>query len=148
MSTHRATVTWTRTTRDFTYEGYSRDHAVTLGSGEPARWSGAADFRGNGALSNPEDALVAALSSCHMLTFLAICARKGIVVDAYEDAAEGVLEKNGDGRLAVTRVVLRPRVTFGGTAPDAAALDALHHSAHAGCFIASSVKTDVRVEAG
>jgi organic hydroperoxide reductase OsmC/OhrA len=82
-----------------------------------------------------------------MLTFLAVCAKKGITVDAYEDAAEGHLEKNADGRLAVTRVTLRPKVTFGaGTSVDGETLSKLHDSAHRGCFIAASVKTDVRVE--
>ncbi len=88
-----------------------------------------------------------ALSSCHMLTFLAICAKKGIAVDHYDDDAEGVLEKNEEGRLAVTRTTLRPKVTFGeGVRVDAEALRKLHESAHRGCFIAASVKTVVTVE--
>ncbi|MBI3206960.1 MAG: OsmC family protein [Myxococcales bacterium] len=147
MSTHHATTRWQRTTNDFTYESYSREHGWAFGSGSEVRASAAPEFRGDATLPNPEEALVAALSSCHLLTFLAICAKKGITVDEYEDAAEGLLEKNAEGRLAVTRVTLRPQVTFGAGAPaDAEALAKLHESAHRGCFIAASVKTEIRVE--
>jgi organic hydroperoxide reductase OsmC/OhrA len=96
---------------------------------------------------DPEEAFVASLAACHLLTFLAICARKRIAVDAYTDEAVGTLEKNAAGKLAVTRVVLRPRVTF---APDAEVdprtIAEIHHRAHEDCFIANSVKTDVTVE--
>jgi len=147
MSTHLASVRWTRTTQDFDYETYSREHAWTFGSGGGVRASSAPEFKGDPKLVNPEEALVAALSSCHMLTFLAVCAKKGFPVDTYEDDAEGHLEKNADGRLAVTRVTLRPKVTFAaGTAVDASTLAKLHESAHRGCFIAASVKTQVTVE--
>ncbi|HEU4409182.1 MAG TPA: OsmC family protein [Polyangiaceae bacterium] len=146
MSEHRAHISWQRDGADFGYESYPRDHDWRFGTGSSLRASAAHEYRGNPALPNPEEALVGALSSCHMLTFLAIAARKGLTVDAYEDEAVGHLEKNAEGRLAVTRVLLRPRVRFAGQAPDAAALAALHESAHRGCFIANSVKTDVRVE--
>jgi organic hydroperoxide reductase OsmC/OhrA len=146
MSEHRAQISWQRGGVDFGYETYSRDHDWRFGAGPSLRASAAPEYRGSAALPNPEEALVAALSSCHMLTFLAIAARKGLTVDAYDDEAVGHLEKNAEGRLAVTRVVLRPRVRFAGAAPDAATLAALHESAHRGCFIANSVKTDVRVE--
>ena len=149
MSLHHATVTWQRTTPDFGYETYRRDHLVTFGGGVRLEGSAAPEYRGDAQKPNPEEQLVAALSSCHMLTFLAVCARKGIVVDAYDDAAEGALEKNAEGRLAVTRVELRPRVRFGeGTAVDAETLASLHAAAHRGCFIASSVKTVVTVDPG
>lgn len=106
------------------------------------------EYRGDRSKPNPEEQLVAALSACHMLTFLAISARKGLIVDRYEDEAEGVLEKNAEGRLAVTRVTLRPRIAFGGEkAVDAATLAELHEASHRGCFIASSVRTVVTVEA-
>jgi len=89
---------------------------------------------------------VAALSSCHMLTFLAICARKRITVESYEDDAVGLLEKDG-GKLWMTRVTLKPRVRFApGTEVDAATLADAHHKSHEECFIANSVKTDVTVE--
>lgn len=147
MSTHLATIHWKRTTSDYTYESYSREHGWAFGGGSTLRASAAPEFRGDAALPNPEEALVASLSSCHMLTFLAICAKKGITVDEYDDAAQGHLEKNAEGRLAVTRVTLRPKVVFGAGAPDSAeAVAKLHESAHRGCFIAASVKTEIRVE--
>lgn len=138
-------MSWSRTTPDFAYETFDRSHTITSGSGVVIPGSAAPEFRGDGARCNPEEAFVGALSACHMLTFLAIASRKRLVVDRYEDPAEGFLEKNAEGRLAVTRVVLRPRVTF--AAPVSAdVLADLHTSAHTNCFIAQSVKTDVRVE--
>jgi organic hydroperoxide reductase OsmC/OhrA len=117
------------------------------GGGIEVAASSAPDFLGDGARVNPEEAFVGALSSCHMLTFLAIAARKRLVVDAYEDTAEGFLEKNEDGRLAVTRVILRPKIRFAeGTDVSAETLAALHESSHTHCFIAQSVRTTVTVE--
>jgi organic hydroperoxide reductase OsmC/OhrA len=146
-SKHEARLSWRRSTPTFTSDTYSRDHVVTFGGGSSLPSSAAPEYRGTAALANPEEMLVAALSSCHMLTFFAIAARDGFVVDSYDDAAEGVLDKNADGRLAVTRVVLRPRIVFGGeTQPDAARIAKMHQAAHRGCFIANSVKTEVVVE--
>lgn len=149
MSTHRATVVWSRTSAvpAFEYETYSRDHDWQFGGGSRLRASAASEYKGTPALPNPEEALVAAISSCHMLTFLAICARKGIAVDRYEDAAEGHLEKNAEGRLAITKTTLRPKVAFAaGVSVDGETLAKLHEAAHRGCFIANSVKTDVTIE--
>lgn len=147
MSTHEATVSWSRTTPDFAYDTYVRDHRIVFGSGVAVDATAAPEYKGNPTMLNPEEALVGALSSCHMLTFLAIAAKKGFVVDRYEDHAIGFLEPNADRRLAVTRVVLRPRVTFApAKLPTADELQRMHHSAHANCFIANSVKTDVTVE--
>lgn len=95
---------------------------------------------------DPERALVAALSSCHMLTFLAICARKRLVVDAYEDAASGVMTKNARGKLFVSHCTLRPKIAWGGPAPSADEIEALHHKSHEECFIANSVLTEITVE--
>jgi organic hydroperoxide reductase OsmC/OhrA len=96
---------------------------------------------------DPEEAFVAALSSCHMLTFLAIAARKRLVVDGYEDDAEGVLAKDGEGRMAMTVITLRPRVVFSGEKmPAREDINQLHHKAHEACFIANSVRSEVRVE--
>ena len=84
-----------------------------------------------------------------MLTFLAIAARRRLIVDSYSDSAVGYLEKNPNGKLAVTRVILRPRIAFSeGTAPSAEKLEKLHHLAHAECFIANSVHTSISVESG
>ena len=145
MSEHKATIKWSRGGKDFTYKTYSRDHVWSLnGNDVPA--SATTAYLGNPNRVDPEAALVAALSSCHMLTFLAVAANKGFVVDSYEDAAVGHLEKNAQGKLAVTRVELHPKIAFGGAKqPAAADLDALHEKAHKECFIANSVSTDVRV---
>lgn len=148
MSDHVATTHWERETPDFKYDSYGRDHTLTLGPAETAlRASSAPAYLGNPSLPNPEDLLVAAISSCHMLTFLAVAARKGYVVDSYDDQAIGTMEKDARGSVRITRAVLRPRVMFGGDKqPDAPALAALHDAAHRGCFIANSVSTEIRVE--
>ena len=147
MSEHECRVAWARGKHDFGYETYSRDHDWHFPSGVEVPASAAPSFFGNVDRVDPEEALVVALSSCHMLTFLAIAARKQLVVDAYEDHAVGVMEKNGDGKLAIARVALRPRITWAGDAPGDAAIDKMHHQAHEHCFIANSVHTEVVVEA-
>ena len=91
--------------------------------------------------------LVAAISACHMLSFLHAARQAGFVVTRYRDEAEGVMESNAAGQIAVTRAILRPEIGWEGEAPDAARLDALHHRAHEMCFIANSVKTEIVVEA-
>ena len=147
MSVHRATIRWERGDAPFTYDAYSRNHSWRFEGGVEVPASAAPDYKGDAARVDPEAAFVAALSSCHMLTFLAIAARKRLVVDRYEDEATGTLEKNADGRLAVTRTVLRPRVTFGGEEPPPAEeIARLHAAAHEHCFIANSVRTHVTVE--
>lgn len=148
MSEHRATIRWRRTSSEFTYESYNRAHEMRFKNGDvvlPA--SAAPEFRGDPDRVDPEEAFVASLSSCHMLTFLAICARKRLVVDAYEDDAAGHLEKGPDGRFWMSRVVLRPQVKFAaGTTVDAATLAGIHHKSHEECFIANSVTTNVTIE--
>src|SRR5690606_38179304 len=132
MSTYRATVRWQRTAAPFTYAAYSRTHTWRFEGGIEVQASAAPAYRGDPALVDPEEAFVASLASCHLLTFLAIAARDGLVVETYEDEAEGTLAKNEAGRLAVTRVVLRPRVAFGGEAPSEETLARMHAQAHAG----------------
>lgn len=146
MSEHKATVTWSRGDREFGYETYSRAHTWRFEGGIEVAASSAPAYLGDPALVDPEEAFVAAVSSCHMLTFLAIAARKRLVVDRYEDEAVGVLAKNAQGKLAITRVTLRPRVVFGGEPPSADALARIHHLAHEQCFIANSVTTAITVE--
>lgn len=147
MSEHRASVRWRRTSQDFTYDTYNRAHEMVFKAGGialPA--SSAPAFLGDAERVDPEEAYVAALSSCHMLTFLAICARKRLTIDAYEDDASGSLEKDTEGKLWMARVTLRPLARFAdGTniAPDM--LGEIHHRAHVECFIARSVRTDVTV---
>jgi organic hydroperoxide reductase OsmC/OhrA len=151
MSPYTATIRWTRTgTGDFTKGQYSRAHSWSFDGGlnvpaspsphiVPAPWSDAAGV-------DPEEAFVASLSSCHMLFFVDFARRAGFVVDSYVDEAEGVLEKRADGKMWMSRVTLHPRVTWGGTSPDEAAIADLHHRAHEACFIANSVTTEVKVE--
>jgi organic hydroperoxide reductase OsmC/OhrA len=148
MNEHHATVRWRRTSADFSYDSYNRAHEIAFKSGAVVlRASSATEFRGEDDRVNPEEAFVAALSSCHMLTFLAICARKHLTVDTYEDDAVGFLDRGPSGKLWMARVVLRPRVRFGdGTAVDDATLADLHHKAHESCFIANSVTTNVTIE--
>jgi organic hydroperoxide reductase OsmC/OhrA len=147
VSEHRVRVSWERGGVDFGYESYPRDHEWTFEGGVRVPGTAAPAFRGNPERVDPEAAFVAALSSCHMLTFLAIASRKRLVVDAYEDDAVGFLAKNEAGKLAMTRVVLRPRVAFAGAPPPAEQVAELHERAHRECFIANSVVTQVEVEA-
>lgn len=143
---HHATVSWQRTSDTFTYDTYNRAHEWSFhGVTVPA--SAAPDFKGEAARVNPEEAFVASLSACHMLTFLSICTKRKLSLDVYRDEAIGYLEKNEQGRLAMTRVILRPQITWSqGVTVSEADLERLHHQAHEGCFIANSVKTEVIVE--
>lgn len=148
MSQHKVTLEWRRGSESFTYESYNRDHTLVFEGGSRVTASAAPAYRGNPSHVNPEEGLVAALSSCHMLTFLAVAAKKHFVVDHYSDQAVGFLEKNDKGRLAITRVILRPRIAFGGTTvPTPQEIAELHEQAHKGCFIANSVTTEVKIEA-
>jgi len=148
MSEHHAGILWRRTSADFTYATYNREHEWRFKGGVVVQASAAPQFRGSANCPDPEDAFVASLASCHMLTFLAIAARKGYTVERYEDPAIGHLEKNARGKLAITRVELRPQIEFSAAkTPDAAALSAMHDAAHHECFIANSVLTEVRVVA-
>lgn len=148
MSDHHATLHWARTSADFTYNTYNRAHEVRFKGGAivlPA--SSAPEFKGDADRVDPEEAFVGSLSSCHMLTFLAICARKRLVVDAYDDEASGTLEKGPNGKWWMAHVTLKPRVRFAADVTvDKATLDDIHHHAHEECFIALSVKTEVVVE--
>jgi organic hydroperoxide reductase OsmC/OhrA len=151
MSTHAATILWRRTEdADFAAGRYSRRHAWSFDGGAtvqasaspaavPPPWSDPAGV-------DPEEAFVAALSSCHMLWFLSLAAAAGWVVESYEDAATGTMGRIASGQMAFTAVVLRPRIVCAEPAPDAAAIGALHDAAHARCFIAHSVRCAVRVE--
>jgi organic hydroperoxide reductase OsmC/OhrA len=150
MSLHQATIEWRRLGADFDYKTYDRGHWLAFGD----------DIRmpGTGARANipdtapyspgvdPEQAFVASISSCHMLWFLHLACTAKLVVDRYVDNAVGTLEKNAEGKLAVTRVTLRPTVTFSGTRPDADQVRALHEKAHDKCYIANSVRTEIVIE--
>jgi organic hydroperoxide reductase OsmC/OhrA len=148
MSEHHASVRWKRRSIDFTYDSYNRAHEMRFKNGDIVVQASATPlFRGDRDRVDPEEAFVASCSSCHMLTFLAICARKRLTVDSYEDDAVGHLEKGANGKLWVAHVALKPRVRFAtGTNVDADTLAQIHHQSHEECFIANSVKTDITVE--
>lgn len=146
MSEHIAEIVWKRQTESFAYDHYNRAHDWRFDGGVTVPASAAPGYKGEPERVDPEEAFVAALSSCHMLTFLAIAAKKRLTVDAYEDRAVGRMDKNANGKLAVTSVDLHPKVTFAeGVEIDAATLKKLHYDAHENCFIAQSVKTLVIV---
>ncbi|MES2399225.1 MAG: OsmC family protein [Pseudomonadota bacterium] len=151
MSIYTAEIVWERGDADFASGRYSRKHMLRFDGGidvagssspqvVPLPWSDASAV-------DPEEAFVASLSSCHMLWFLSIAGKRKFCVDSYTDKASGVMAKNAEGKLAMTLVTLRPKVVFSGErVPTRAELDALHHEAHEECFIANSVKTEVRCE--
>ena len=152
MSSYIATINWERNPDAvFTDRKFSRAHTWRFDGGVeiPASSSPHAVPLPYSVEENvdPEEAFVASISSCHMLTFLFEAAKRGIVVDRYEDRAEGTMERIATGRYAVTRVVLHPNITYSGAIPDQAMIDELHHAAHEGCFIANSVKTAIEVSA-
>ena len=146
MSEHKATIVWARNGADFGYKTYPRDHAWRFENGIEIPGSAAPAYLGNPDRVDPEGAFVAALASCHMLTFLALASNRGFVVDSYEDCAVGHLGKNANGKMAVIRVDLHPQITFSGAKlPAQTDLDWLHDKAHKECFIANSVNTEVHV---
>jgi len=144
VSEHRAAVEWTRSTPGFGYDEFNRSHLVRFGEHE-APGDTIADFFGRGEGADPEALFAASLAACHMLTFLAVASRQRIVVDSYADEPAAFLEKNAAGRLALARVVLKPRVRFAAeVAP--AKLAQLHALAHRNCFVAHAVKAEVVIE--
>lgn len=151
MAQYTAETIWLRGDDDFLGNRYSRRHIL--------RFDGGVDVTGSSSphvvpvpysdtvAVDPEEMFVSSLSSCHMLWFLSIAAKRKFVVDSYKDAAVGVMEKNSQGKLAMSVVTLRPDVIFSGDKlPTRAELDQIHHEAHRECFIANSVKSEVRCE--
>lgn len=147
MSEHAATISWRNDSGQMDYDTYPRDHRWEFDGGPAVPASAAPSYKGGAGRVDPEEALVAAAASCHMLTFLAVAAKKKLVVASYEDRAVGHLEQDAEGRLAVTRIELHPRVQFAGAAPSAADLARLHESAHRNCFIANSIRAAISVAA-
>ena len=151
MARYRASVDWTlKDGEDFAKGRYLRGHTVTFEPGPRVRGTASAHVVGNkwaeeGAV-DPEQMLVASICACHMLSFLHVAREAGFVVSRYRDDAEGLMAQNAAGRIAVTRVALRPAIDWHGEAPDAETLARLHHAAHETCFIANSVKTEIVVE--
>ena len=151
MSTYRTTVEWKADGGEFLKHRYSREHVVAFDGGLSVPGSASphivrAPYSRADAL-DPEAGFTASLSQCHMLWFLDLAARAGFAVASYRDEAEGTLADRGDGKLVMTKVVLRPQVAWAGERrPTAAEVEGLHHRAHEECFIANSVKTEVVVE--
>jgi organic hydroperoxide reductase OsmC/OhrA len=150
MSQYTATISWQRQGAVFTDQKYSRAHRWQFDGGAVVAASSSPHVvrlpYSDASAVDPEEAFVASLSSCHMLFFLSLAAGKGLVIDSYEDQALGTMEKNAAGRVAMTVVTLRPKVVFSGRQPTPEELADLHHRSHEECFIASSVKTEVRCE--
>ena len=151
MALYTAEVLWLRGEQDFLSNRYSRRHLLRFDGGVEIPGSSSPHVvpvpMSDAAAVDPEEAFVASLSSCHMLWFLSIAAKCKFCVDRYFDAATGVMEKNAAGKLAMTVVTLKPQVHFSGERlPTKAQIEQMHHQAHEECFIANSVKTDVRCE--
>jgi organic hydroperoxide reductase OsmC/OhrA len=151
MSKHdyTATVVWERKGAKFADNRYSRAHEWRFDGGTTVPASSSPLVvpvpMSEAAAVDPEEAFVASLSSCHMLFFLFHAAKKGFAIERYEDQAVGTMGKNADGRMAMLKVVMHPRVTWDGREPTAEELEALHHQSHLDCYIANSVKTEVTV---
>ena len=151
MSSHFATIRWFASPgEDFAKGQYSRAHSwnfdgltnVAASASPhivPAPWS-------NAAAVDPEEAFVASVSSCHMLFFLDFARQAGVIVTGYDDEAEGEMHKGSDRKIRITRITLRPKIVFGGEAPDQTAIDDLHHKSHEACFIANSITTEIVIE--
>jgi organic hydroperoxide reductase OsmC/OhrA len=151
MSVYTATICWERKGAVFTDHNYSRSHVWRFDGGAEVPASSSPQVvplpYSDATCVDPEEAFVASLSSCHMLWFLHIAAKEGLVIDRYEDQATGVMKKNSEGKLAMTQVTLRPKAIFSGSRlPDRQEIVDMHHVAHEQCFIANSVTTDVRCE--
>ena len=151
MASHNAEVLWVREDQNFLDQRYSRKHILRFDGGLEVPGSSSPHvvplpFSDPSAV-DPEEAFIAALSSCHMLWFLDIAARKGFCVDRYRDQATGTMARTLEGKQMVAVVTLKPEVAFSGTPlPTSAQLHTMHHEAHQECFIANSVKTEVRCE--
>jgi organic hydroperoxide reductase OsmC/OhrA len=151
MATHTAEIKWaaTESGKEFLKGRFSRAHELSFDGGTVVPASASPHVVGKWAVQaavDPEEMFVAALSSCHMLSFLHLARMAGFAARAYDDRAEGMTEEIAKGRLAVTKVRLRPKIEWAGAPPTKEELDRLHHQAHEACFIANSVKTEVTVE--
>ena len=151
MNEYTAQVTWARNGEDFIGNHYSRKHVLRFDGGIEVPGSSSPHVVplpfSEPAAVDPEEAFVASLSSCHMLWFLAIAAKRKFCVERYHDNAVGVMAKNPEGKLAITLITLHPEVQFtGDNIPSNAQIDALHHQAHNECFIANSVRTEILCE--
>lgn len=151
MSKYKVKITWHRNPDEpFTDQKYSRKHTWTFDGGANIKASSSPHVvplpMSDESAVDPEEAFVAAISSCHMLWFLSIAAGKKFLIESYQDNAEGVMAKNPEGKLAITEVILKPRIIFAGESiPSRAAINEIHHLAHEKCYISNSVKTNINI---
>jgi len=150
MGEHRATIDWRLETTEFQYENYNRSHSLSFEHGVRAPGTAAASNIPSTAVGapgiDPEQSFVAAVSACHMLWFLHLACNRKLKVTRYHDEAVGVLEKRSDGKEAITRVTLRPMVSFEGTAPTPQQHAQIHEKAHERCYVANSVNSEIIIE--
>jgi len=150
MHQYTAEVAWDRKGQAFTANRYSRAHEWRFDGGAVVPGSSAPQSvplpYSDASAVDPEEALVAALASCHMLFFLGFAAKKGWLVDNYTDHASATMDKNADGKTAITRIVLRPQILFAGPPPSSEQITHVHHRAHEECYIANSIKAEVVIE--
>jgi len=144
---YKVNINWTRHTDAFHAKSFDRTHQITFGGGSTIEGSSAPEFLGKAELVNPEELFAASITSCLMLTFLYWAAVKGLVIDQYSAETVGTLAKNEEGKMAMTEIVIKPKVTFSGTnLPDAALIQELFNKAHENCFISNSVKTLITIQ--
>lgn len=144
---YKANITWDRNGREFTVKTYDRTYSISLGSSTSIKASAAPEFMGSPELANPEELFTASISSCLMLSYLHLAAMKNVIVNEYHSESIGTLSKNVEGKLAITEVVVKPRIIFQEEDKVSTALrEELIKKAHATCFISSSVKTNVVIE--
>ena len=147
MSEHVITLNWKLQTGSFDYDIYNREHSIDFDNRNRICASAAPEFHGNPSCVNPEQAFVASIASCHMLTFLALASKKQFIVVAYNDTARGILGKNSAGKIAITRIDLSPVIIFAEEkCPTQEIFEQLHDRAHKGCFIANSIASCIEVE--
>ena len=147
MSEHNITLTWSKQTESFAYKDYNRDHQWDFGEGLVVNASSAPQYLGTPEYADPERAFAAALSSCHMLFFIAICSKKRLVVENYVDHATAMLEADAEGDLIISQVTLRPKVIFAeGVDVSQEEIEKIHQISHDKCFLAKSVKSELIIE--
>lgn len=147
MAQHQTTIAWQRRNPDFNYETFDRTYTITFGGGSQIEASNPPLYFGKAELPNPEELLVSAVTSCYMLTFLAVACKQGFIVDSYTDTAMGTVGKNAHGRNCVTDITLTPWVKFSGAKqPDTAMLNHMREKAHEHCFISNSVNARLTID--
>jgi organic hydroperoxide reductase OsmC/OhrA len=147
MSVHQSAISWQHNPHETDANTYSRNHRVTLNGGQQVNVSASVEFKGDSSCADPEQMLISAVSSCHMLFFLAIADFQGYQVESYDDNPVGYLERNDKKGMEMTRIVLSPRITFGGDKmPDQKTISRIHANAHKNCFIRNSVTAEVTID--